>query len=212
VLWRPEHDWLIEQLDEPLYRLPALIARKAGPRRTEILTLTKHDLSEKGWSYPGVTPKLGHILVRRQKKRDPATPRDTLPIEYAIVQACWKLFKGRPAGHQHVFGNAADVPPDPDGWSSQFSRRVSALGEQHGIDARGVCLHSGRHTATGKMQEHEGVNAHTAKRMGGWGTVAQVETYTRVPDASMKIAAAALARTYKPKAPRLVKLKKTAAR
>ena len=48
-IWRPEHDWLIEQLDEPLDWLPALIARKAGPRRTEILTLTKSDLSEKGW-------------------------------------------------------------------------------------------------------------------------------------------------------------------
>lgn len=201
VVWRPEHEWLIEQLP-PRYRRPALVARKAGPRRNEILALTKYDLSDPGYFERVGKDKFGYILFQRQKRTDRSLPKEPVPVDYALVQELWSLFKGRPTMHQYVFGDENDVYPKGDTWSSHFTREIRKLGAKHDVDVTGICIHGGRHTATGKMQRGaKGVDIHTAQRMGGWQNVSQVASYSQVPDASMLLAAAQLKRTYQPKKP-----------
>jgi len=200
VLWQPDQLWLIDELPD-LFRLPLKIGMLCGCRRAEALQLTKHDLSPKGFTFPSSKPALGWIALQRKKKRV-GLVKARIPIALSLVRELHKQLKS--PFQLCVFG---DPPPDADGWSSQLTRQVRALGDEYGIDTTGLCMHGTRHTATTTMQDAPGVSTGTAKNMGGWTTTRMVETYSSPAEASMQLAAAALANHWKPVRPKGLKRK-----
>ena len=193
VLWQPDQLWLIEELGA-LYRLPLKVGRLCGCRRTEALMLTKHDLSPKGFRFPGT--RTGWIALQRKKKGGGKT-KQRIPIALPIINELRAQLKT--PFQLHVFG---DPPPNPARWTVELGRELRRLGEEHEVDVRGLCMHATRHTATTLMQDEPGVSAKNAQGMGGWTSTRMVETYSRPSEAGMLIAAAALARTYKPVKPK----------
>lgn len=195
VLWPPELLWLIEELPT-VYRLPLKVGRLCGCRRTEALTLTKHDLSPVGFSTLGPSGEpIGWIAIRRLKKRKKGGARvwgkERVPIALTIVEELRALL--RTPFQLQVF----DPMPDPDAWSSLLTRKLRALGRAHGVDVAGLCMHGTRHTATTEMQDTPGVSSKAAQAMGGWTSTRMVETYSRPTDAALLAAADGLAQTYK---------------
>ena len=195
VLWGQDQLWLIEKLP-PRFKLPLKVGRLCGCRRTEALTLTKHDLSPKGFAFPGTSPKCGWIKLQRLKKGG-GQGKERIPIALTIVNELRALLAS--PFQLHVFG---DPPPEPNCWSSQLTRKLRKLGEEYEVDVRGLSMHGTRHTATTLMQDAPGVSAKNAQSMGGWTTGRMVETYSHPAEAGMLAAATALARTYKPVAPK----------
>jgi integrase len=204
-LWAPDEQWLIEALP-PRFGLPLTIGLLCGCRRAEALALTKHDLSPKGFVFPGSRPKLGWIAIQRKKQRG-ARVKVRIPLALALVEALRALLTS--PFQEHVFG---DPPPAPDTWSSQLTRQIRALGAAYAVDTRGLSMHGTRHTATTTMQDLPGVSAQTARTMGGWTTTRMVETYSRPAEASMQVAAMGLARAWQPKRPKGLKAAAPAAR
>jgi integrase len=194
-LWAPDEQWLIDVLP-PAFGLPLKIGFLCGCRRAEALALTRHDLSPKGFVFPGSSPKLGWIALQRKKKRG-ALVKVRIPIALAIVEELRALIVS--PFQQYVFGDPA---PSPDAWSSQLTRRIRALGATYHLDTRGLCMHGTRHTATTTMQDLPGVSAQTARNMGGWTTTRMVETYSSPAEASLQVAAMGLAARWKPRKPK----------
>lgn len=201
VLWHPDQLWLIEAL-APRFKLPLKIGRLCGCRRAEALALTKHDLSPKGFYFRGTAPRLGWVALQRKKKGG-GRVKERIPIALTIVNQLRALLQS--PFQLHVFG---DPPPNPDAWSSQLRRQLDALGAEHQIDVRGLCMHGTRHTATTLMQDAPGVSSKTAQQMGGWTTPRMVETYSHPAEAALIAAAAGLARSYKPIKPKASKAQK----
>lgn len=194
-LWAPDEQWLIDVLP-PAYGLPLKIGFLCGCRRAEALALTRHDLSPKGFVFPGSSPKLGWIALQRKKQRG-ARVKVRIPIALAIVEELRALIVS--PFQQYVFGDPA---PSPDAWSSQLTRRIRRLGTTYCLETRGLSMHSMRHTATTTMQDLPGVSAQTARNMGGWTTTRMVETYSSPAEASLQVAAMGLAARWKPRKPK----------
>lgn len=201
-LWQPDEQWLIDALP-PAFGLPLKIGFLCGCRRSEALALTRHDLSPKGFYFPGSTPRLGWIALQRKKKRV-GLVKVRVPLALTLLAQLRALLKS--PFQEHVFG---DPPPQADAWSSLLTRHLRRLGVEYGIDTRGLCMHGMRHTATTTMQDLPGVSAQTARNMGGWTTTRMVESYSSPAEASLQVAAMGLAKTWKPVRPK--GLKKAAA-
>jgi hypothetical protein len=198
--WPRDLDWLITELDDK-FRLPLMIMRYTGCRRTEALTRTKHDLSEVGYAIPGFTPKMGWIAIPRQKKQT-AQPADRLPIPVGFVKELRAQVKH--PFQQHLMG---DPPPNADAWSSELTRELRKLGAQHQLDTRGLCAHAIRHGVITGVQD-DGASAMVAEKIGGWsGTSApqMVRRYSRVNEPSLLLAAATIAKSFRPTRPATVK-------
>lgn len=197
-LWQPDEQWLIDALP-PAFGLPLKVGFLCGCRRSEALALTKHDLSPKGFTFPGSTPKLGWIALQRKKQRA-GRVKVRIPIALSILEQLRGLLKS--PFQEHVFG---DPPPAPDAWSSLLTRHIRRLGVAYALDTRGLCMHGTRHTATTTMQDLPGVSAQTARNMGGWTTTRMVETYSSPAEASLQVAAMGLATRWKPQRPKGLK-------
>lgn len=186
-LWRPDEQWLVNELPDR-YRLPLKVGFLCGCRRTEVLSLTKHDLGP-------TNVKISWIFITRLKKR--AAVRVRVPIAGLVVRELAGQLKT--PFQLHVFG---DPSPEPNSWSSLLTRKIRALGKTHHIDTAGLCMHGTRHTATTLLQDTAGVSSETTREMGGWTTTRMVETYSHPQAAGLQRAAEALAANFRPTRPR----------
>jgi integrase len=180
----------------PAFGLPLTIGFLCGCRRAEALALTRHDLSPKGYHFPGSSPRLGWIALQRKKQRV-GMVKVRIPIALRLVEQLRALLMS--PFQEHVFG---DPPPSPDVWSSLLTRQLRRLGLDYGVDTRGLCMHGTRHTATTTMQDLPGVSTQTAKLMGGWTTTRMVESYSSPAEASLQVAAMGLAKNFRPRKPK----------
>jgi integrase len=137
------------------YGLPLRVGLLSTARRSEVLTLTKHALSPKGFSYPNVSPKVGWIEVQRKKKRA-GMVKERIPLVASLVDELRAQLKS--PFQVHVFG---DPPPDPGAWSSLLTRELRHIGEQYDVDTAGLCMHGTRHTAATTLEAAPGVGTRT---------------------------------------------------
>jgi integrase len=187
--WTPGDLWILDELD-PLYELPLRVGLCSTIRRTEALTLTRHSLSPKGFAYDGITPKVGWIEVQRLKKKV-GMVKDRIPVAVDLIERLRKQLKS--PFQRCIFGDPA---PTPGAWSSMLTKELRHIGEQYGVDTKGLCMHGTRHSAASTLDTVPGVGARTTQRMGGWSNLSQVQRYSGRADASMLVAAVGLAKAW----------------